>query len=303
MYNRRKYYSIISMVLIIISFIGAFLVNKNGSYTNANLIEIDENIYNEEINNNNENLNLPSEDATAYERLDFAFNILENGAGYTSYVSQVLSVAGQTQNVIIKRYRGNTYDLTEEFYKYDGLFSIGKNEFASYFSDGINIKSKRFSDTSQFDYKSTKYNYDAEKNNIRNTTVQEWEKNQLKLNSFFTSITENNSTIISYDKKARGKSYYTIKLSINPQKLDEKFIKLILSFGISNLKIISINMELKINKNTGCLLSYAANAVFQATYGITATINYDFKETYTKMNVSAEQEIRNIVNKSFDVII
>lgn len=305
MYSSKKFNSVMFLVLFLIAFIGGYFIayEKLDDYANASdgevVVEPDDDTLEGETSVIN--ADAPSEDATAYERLDYAFFVLSDGIGYTSYMSQRISIVGQIQNIAMKRYRGKNYDLTEEFYLYDGLFDFGKNEFATYYSDGTNVLSKRFSDKTQYDFTNKTYNYPADIDNIKRTTVTEWESRQLKINSFFTTVTDQNSTVITYDKKARGKTYYTIKVNLDPNKLDEKFLKLIASFGISNLKINSIIMEFKIDKTTGYLQSYTATAQFSATWGITANVSLDMKETYFTMNRSAEDKIRDVVSQSFNV--
>lgn len=303
---KKKFNVFIFSTLIMIALVGGvFSAYKKGSEI-VNAIE-EEIIIGEDETATQEDNDLPDgmtvlpSDATAYERLEYGFKILSDGVGYTSYSAQVITVVGQVQNFAIKRYRGNNYDLTEEYYRYDGIMSVGKNEFASYYSDGVNLKSKRSHDKSKYNFASKSYDYTIANDDIKSSTVVEWEKEQLKINSFFTTIDKNNSRIISYDNKGRDKDYYTIKLYLDPDKLDEKFVNLFASNGISNLKINSIYIEFKIDKTTGYFLSYSANADLQATWGITAQVQFDMKETYLTMNSSAESIIKNIANKSFGI--
>lgn len=304
---KKRFNAILISLLFLIAFVGGiFAAYGKSEIVNAIEEEIvvgDDNLPPSEQAELPDGLSAPAEDATAYERLDFAFKILANGAGYTSYSAQVITVVGQVQNIVTKRYRGNNYDLTEEYYRYDGIMSVGKNEFASYYSDNVNMKSKRSQDRSKYDFATKTYDYSIANDRINSFTVSDWEntRQQLKLNSFFTTVNADTSKLLSYDNKGRNKTYYTIKVDLYTNKLDKKFVNLFAAQGISNLKIESIEIEFKIDKNTGYLLSYAGTGILNATWGITARVQVDMKETYFTMNASAEKTIKTIASKSFGI--
>lgn len=241
------------------------------------------------------------EDASAYERLEYAINLYQNCAGFTSTYYQTCVVLGNTQTIYAKKYRGNGYDITEEFYKMDGMFSsLGVNEFMSCYSDGKIILERVQKNNYNFDKKT----YTIDKNaTINNYTVNQWEnvEKKIKVNGFFTTLNSSTTSIISYDGKARGKDYYTIKLMINVNKLDEAYLETFKKSSDS-FNIKSMIISLKISKTNGGFVSYEREDIFDATsMGFTGTCEMRTKEIFQSMNKSAYSDIKRLALQNFDV--
>lgn len=303
--KNKKMYNLITLSLIfLIGVICSLSLGYSAVSNNDNSLLIDED--EPEVIEEEDMLPPPSDynldaNASAYERLEYAINLYNNGYGFTSTFIQTCTVLGNTQNVYSKKYRGEGYDITEEFYNMDGMFSsFGKNEFISYFSNGNTILERTQSNNYNFENKT----YNVDKNaQINSYTVNEWENVQkkIKINGFFTTLNSSTTSIISYDGKARGKDYYTIKLSIDKNKLDEQLIE-IFKKSSDSYNIKSMTISLKISKANGGIISYEREDFFDGTtMGFTGSCEMRTKEIFQSMNKSALDEIKKIALENFDV--
>lgn len=312
MYKGKRYNVLIVCLLLVISIVVGFsagMSKNNSTNTDASWEEEIPDSFLPEENEEDEQeptYGVPGADANAFERLSFAINTLNNGAGFTSYLSQSLDTSGNRQFMTFKKYRGGNLDLTEEWYKFQAvvsfLQSFGKHNFRSYYSDGTNIKYKLIENTKDFSYEDKTYNYTA---NCKLTefTVYHYENvyYRSKLNNFYTTINENTCTIEKYDKKTDPNNY-VIRVNIDTSKLDPQYLSTFTSNGASNLNIKTESIIFKINKKTGYLASYEKYEIFSASQsGLTLEFVVNLKETYITMNRSAENTIRNIVSQSFGV--
>ena len=304
--TNKKIYNVITISLI---FLIGIIYSLSLGYTSVNPNDSGLPIDNDETEIVDETETPPSSDynlgegASAYERLEYAINQYNNSAGFTSTYYQTCLVMGNTQNIYVKKYRGDGYDITEEFFRMDGMFSsLGKNEFASCFSDGEIILEK--TQTNNYDYDKKTYNADNSVA-IKTYTVNQWENvlKKIKVNGFFTTINSSTTSIISYDGKARGKDYYSMKLSINVNKLDEPYLETFKNASDSfNIKLMTIS--LKISKATGNLISYEREDFFDGTtMGFTGSCEMRTKEVFHSMNKSAYSDIKRIALQNFNVTI
>lgn len=251
------------------------------------------------------NHNAPPEDATAFQRLAYAFDIYENGKGYTSVSSQIIDIIGNVQYAIHNKYRGGGMDFSEEWYKMTGIASsYGRNRFITSYSDGVYIKNTVIEDSKNYNYDAKTYNPLAIKG-YSNITVDSWinQSKLPKLNSFFTTVNKDTAEVTKYDNKGRDKNYYTVVVSLNINKLDENFVHSFESNGAAGLKINNIFVTFKISKNSGYFLSAEATGSITATYiplNLSTSVDLMYKEVYTSMNTSAEEKILQLRKQNFN---
>lgn len=312
MYKSKRYNVLVICLLFIISIVVGFSAgmasnsmggNKGGLIDNEipdgmEVIEDDETVIPIP-----DGLQMPGADASAFDRIAFALDIYENGAGFTSYVSQTLEAMGQHQQMAFKKYRGGGLDLSEEWFKMNGMLSgIGKNEFRSYFSNGTNMKFKTITNGANYNFDAKTYKYSAQ-DKLQEFTVDYYTnvQNRSAVNDFFTTINASTSSIEKYDKRTDEKNY-VIRISINPKKLDARYLTTFTANGGDNVDIKSVVITLNISKTTGFLTSFSKVETFGATYvGYEAICQTTLKETYLTMNRSAETTIKEIATKSFGI--
>lgn len=245
---------------------------------------------------------MPQQDASAFERIKFAIDVMESGKGFTSYVSQNLNAVGQVQQMSFKKYRSGSLDLSEEWFKMDGLMSgMGKNEFRSWYSNGTMMKYKTITNSANFNFDKKTYVLSAcdklEEFSVENyVTVQ----NRTPMNDFFTIVDDEHGTVEKYDKRSDANNYI-VRVRLNTSKLDAKYLSTFTANGGGNIDIKSLVLTFKISKNTGFLASLEKVEVFGATYfGIEAICQTTLKETFLTMNTSCEETIRNTFSQSFN---
>jgi hypothetical protein len=307
MYKGKRYNAVIICLLFIISIVVGFSAGMAPNTTgNSNVEDISDQFEQEyddiEAAPAPEGMVVPGPDASAFERIAFAVDVLEHGAGFTSQVSQTLSAMGQKQQMIFLKYRGGKYDFTEEWLKMGGfLSSLGKNEFRSYFSDGVNMKYKVITNPSNYNFDKKTYN-PAAADLIEQFTVDKYVNGEFRnpINSFFTTIDASTATIKSYNK--RHAKYYEITVELNVKKLNPRYLTTFTSNGGSNVDIKSIILTFKIDKETGYFRSMKKVETFGAKYlGYEAICETNLTETFMTMNKSSEEIIKQKAAASFGI--
>ena len=276
------------------------------SYTEADLVEEDipQDFFEQPVEQDEIN-NAPPADATAFQRLAYAFDIYENGKGYTSTSSQVIDIIGNIQYSTHNKYRGGGMDITEEWYKMTGLASsYGRNRFLSNYSNGVDMNNIIIDNSKYYNYDNKTYDVKG-RNGISSFTTEHWltVSKMPKLNSFFTPVNPNTAEITKYDNKGRGKDYYTVVASLDLNKLDENFLHAFESNGAAGLNINNIYVTFKIAKTTGYFMSIVATGSITATYvplNISAAVEMTYKEVFSSMNRSAESKILQLRKQNFD---
>lgn len=307
MIKQKKYNVIVVFLLLTISLVVGLSAGVTRDRTN---ISFDDNADFEIIEDNTSNNDdeevtndLPL-DAGAYERLDYAFDALNNGEGFISQMYQEFSIVGNVQYTVLKKYRGGGYDLTEEWYKMQGVFGgLGQNQFISVFFTQEDFKIKTITNSKNYDYNAKTYNKNyGEADLIEEQSIEKWNETHIGFNDFILDITRETATILNYDNKGRGKDYYTVSVKINIDKLDAKYLKLFEVNNAVDVKVNTITVTFKISKNTGYFLGYEASGNFTAV-ALSIPINCDvkIKETYTIMNKSAYSSIKSIAKESFEI--
>ncbi|MGI5842506.1 MAG: hypothetical protein ACOX6H_04385 [Christensenellales bacterium] len=303
MYKSKKYNTVLVLLVLIISMV----VGISTGMTKI-VPSFDDNLDNtgggefQEVKDLPPGTKKPGADAGAYERLAFAFKILEEGNGFTSVGQQAITAVNHTQYTYYKRYRAKEFDVVEEWYKLDGaLSSLGMNQFITRHSDGNIMKNIKITNAANYNYNALTYNTEnAEKYSF---TVDNWlnEQNYMRVNNFFTTVNKSTSSLLFYDGKGYDKTYYTVKVSLDNSKLDKKFMALFDNIGIGSVKIGTIIVEFKIDKKTGFFLGFEVKGTLNASYlGMTADCSLIFKETYNSMNSSSvKAQIDNLYNKNF----
>lgn len=251
---------------------------------------------NENVGDNQGDFIAPPADAGAFERIEFSLNVMQNGLGFTAQMSQEVVSMGQKQKIFNFQYRGEGYDLSEEWQFAD--FAFGKNQFLSYYCDGQNVSFKKITDKENFSYQNKTYNYNKA-DETKNYTVNDYVQSFTKINDLQNTINESTSTIIKYDKRTNEK-YYIIGLKLNTNKIDETYINSFIENGAQGVSFSSVTITLKINKKTGFLYRVERDEIFSTRYfGMNVSCTAKMVQIFTSMNVSAKAKIFEIHSKSF----
>lgn len=301
--NQKKYNIILIVLMIIIGLVvgtgnGALLfTDQNGNGGGISLPPVDQPTDEEDPqeNPNDGQFVVPGPDAGAFERIEFAIKIMEEGSGFTSQFEQQVVAMGQVQKVFSYQYRGEGLDLSEEWHQASG---IGQNQFVSSFSDGTNMKTKTITNKSDFSYSDRKYNY-SKADEKRNLSVAEYTQKFKPLNSLPITFNQETSSIIKYDKRSDSKNYIIV-LRVDPKKIDKEYINSFEANGAKNVTFSSAVYTIKISKTTGYFKTIEKEESFKTTYvGITVSCNAKMMQVFTTMNKSAKDKILEIYQKSF----
>ncbi|MGI5842163.1 MAG: hypothetical protein ACOX6H_02580 [Christensenellales bacterium] len=245
----------------------------------------------------------PPSSAGAFERISYALKVLKEGNGFKSYYSSVFDVMNNQQTVYMRSYKGNGYDLTEEWYKMYGIgASMGRNEFRTHFSDGQTIKRRLITNKNHYNIDTKTYTA-SYADEVKEFTLDQWfniEK-QTRLNHFPIDVTKDNINIINFDKTSDTKNYI-IKFKMNLSRLPEEYLAIFKNNGGENVVINEVSLTFKISKKTGFLISYEKIEKFSASYaGLSAPCQYYTKESFEKMHTSFYPEIKALAVASFGV--
>lgn len=155
MYKKRKYNTIVVVLLFLISIIAGV----SAGMSPAKPVFVDENTDDSLIelvpdeSGKPSKFIAPDENATAFERIAFGFDVVENGDGFTAMSNLQIEAAGHKQQIVSKHYRAFNYDVSEEWAKMDGLLSSkGKNRFMLMYTDSEILKIKRIYDADHYSF-------------------------------------------------------------------------------------------------------------------------------------------------------
>lgn len=298
MYKEAKYNFIVIFLMVIIGFVAG----ASGGFVADTGTSILDDLPQEEIIQNEEEIDLgqfvpPSADANAYERLEFAFNVMEEGEGFTSQATQEVVSMGMTQKVHVRQYRGEGVNLAEEWH--EAGFSQGKNQMVLTYADNQSVKTKKTTNTSKYSYAEKSY-----ENNFTNTvttrTLDEYLSVFKTLNSNQLTIDDTTTSLDRYDKRS-DKNYYVITLSMNMSKIDSSYIAIFEENGTEGIEFSKITFEFKISKTTGFLYKVKKTENFTTDYGILKNISCESTmiQFYTQMNASAKTYIDQVYSSNF----
>ena len=238
----------------------------------------------------------PASDASAYERITFAFNILKEGKGFQSIISQEVTAPATVQKVYLKQYRGEGYNLSEQWM--EANISMGKFGFLSVYSDENVVKQKSITTSADYSFKDKAYNY-AKANETKTSSASEYINNFKNLNDFQLTLNENTTSIVKYDKRT-DPNFYIIKLNFDITKIDQEYYNSFVENGTGETNFSSIVLTLKISKKTGFISRIERDETFQTKFaGMSISCSARGVQTFTSMNVSAKGIIQDIYNKSF----
>lgn len=307
MFKAKKYNFIVVCLILIISIVVGLSAGMGNISQNLDLLKpdaphevpddliIDDDIPEEELSN------APGPSAGAFERLAYAFDIMHNGAGFTSFYSQSIYTMGQEQKVALKRYRGGGLNLTEEWYATD--FSVGKNEFKMFYSDGVNMKIKTIEGKTHQNYAKKEYNPSAGK--ITSLTVHEYVNVQERtpINNFFVTVNKDTAILDKYDTRS-DKDNYIIRVKIPAEKIDKRYLNAFYANGATKIEYNYMLLTFKISKKTGYFTWYSKEEIFKGSYfGVPVFVEVKIVavETIITMNRSAEDVIRQKVKAAFGI--
>lgn len=294
-----KYNFILISLIVIIGFV----VGTSNGFLLSNSDSPKEDIPEEEIPvEDGENTTIPdgfsppSADANAYERISFAFRILQEGKGFQSVMSQEVNAAGSQQKIYTKQYRGEGYNLYEQWL--DADISMAKFGFYSAYSDTKTVKYKEITNRNNYSFKDKSYNYPAY--DTRKTyTAQDYIKNFKNVNDFPLTINESTANLIKYDKRT-DPDYYIIKISFNISKVDTEYINSFRENGTGETNFTSITITFKISKKTGFFSKIDRDESFFTKFaGMPINCSAKIVQVFTGMNISAKPALQEISAKSF----
>lgn len=308
MIRSKKYNVVVTILILIISVVVGLsagmskISSPNIDSTNPDsVVDLPDDLVIDDGSDDEISSNVPPASAGAFERLAYAFDILNNGAGYTAYYSQSIFTMGQDQKVTIKRYRGGGKNLTEEWYAID--FSVGKNEFKMFYSDGTNMKIKLIDNKTDQSYSKLEYNPSA--GSTQDLTVHDYTVVQKRtpINTFFTTVNKDTAILDKYDTKSDDKNYI-IRVKIAKENIDAEYLNAFYANGVTKLNYDVMTLTFKISKKTGMFTSYSKDESFSASYyGVPLFVDVRVVavETITSMNKSAEATINQKISAAFGI--
>ncbi len=308
MYKGKKYNILIICLLMVISVVIGTAGIPNTMLPNLDFTESEdeqiEGMFNTEEEPSLSNFKAPGPSANVYTRLEFAFNVLHNGAGYTSICSQnatgtVMGVAS-TQYIKNKKYRGGGLDISEEWCKINDFgLNLGRNDFRIFYCDGTTLRAKTL--------KGSNYNYDAETYNasandgMENISVSSWNSKRVKINDYDVVLTKD--TCEASEFKKPDDNFYYIKAVVKPEKIGSKYLQSFYDNGSSSVRIVSHVLKIRIHKKTGFLYDISKEEKIVVTQNGIANIEtiINAKWVYKTMDKSAESEIRSKAKAAFGI--
>lgn len=235
-----------------------------------------------------------------YQAINYALDVLENGKGFSSYFRQSITTMGQTQQVVTKKYRSGNLNLAQDWYYID--FFVGENEYRCFYSDGTNMKIKYVTNRDNFNFQDLSYKTCAP-DKLEQFPYSDWTgvKGRQSLNSFFTEVNSSTSRILYFDKSS-DKQNYIVKLQMNTDNVDCRYLRTITDNGASNVSFNQFTLTFYINKSTGYFTKIVKNEIMVATYA--GFENVECKNTsteiFTAMNVDLTEKIKQEVDANYN---
>lgn len=301
MYKGVKYNIILIFLMIIIGVLGATSTGMLNSNPDSDSI-FDEVPVDDDQQSDNDappgsgGFVMPGADANAYERLAFGIKVFAEGAGFQYTRTQEVNSLGMIQKIYSQGYRGGNKDLYEEWQYAD--FPQGKNEFLSYYSDGINMQGKYIRKRADFSYQNKSYNFAKADEKIY-SSVADYSSVFGKLNDSPLTLNSSTTSLLKYDKRS-DPSNYIIKLNITISKIGKEYYSTFEANGASNVKFLSSTYEFKISKTTGYITRIFSEETFTTTYaGLNVQCDSRAVQIFSNINRSAESKISEIASKSF----
>ncbi len=235
--------------------------------------------------------------AGALDAVLVGLNLLNNGSGYESSITQTMSntAMGMTvvQNIvgtIKKGVNSNGESVSvENFFFYSNATGIAANQVANYYR-GIYVNydtgSAQVAITPNYNYSSQTYDLSGATRNDQ-TTIDSVlsEFGIIQGEGFPLNITKSNAVITNDDNKS--KTTREITISLQASSLSQGYKNYWLSNGqLENLSYGSntISVTFKIQKKTGAITQIIRNENFSA------------KLNYSGLNVNVESNVRTIQN-------
>ena len=235
--------------------------------------------------------------AGALDAVLVGLNLLNNGSGYESSITQTMSntAMGMTvvQNIvgtIKKGLNSNGESVSvENFFFYSNATGIAANQVANYYR-GIYVNydtgSAQVAITPNYNYSSQTYDLSGATRNDQ-TTIDSVlsEFGIIQGEGFPLNITKSNAVITNDDNKS--KTTREITISLQASSLSQGYKNYWLSNGqLENLSYGSntISVTFKIQKKTGAITQIIRNENFSA------------KLNYSGLNVNVESNVRTIQN-------
>lgn len=237
----------------------------------------------------------PSQNASAFERLAFAFKVMEEGEGFSFQVSQSVVAMGQEQKILIIGYRAGDKNISEEWQYASG---IGKNQFSLSYSDAKNVYVNTITNSSHYSYSKKSYT-DGYSNSKKTYSFNEYVQKYGVLNSFPVKIDQTTSTIVKYDTRSDDK-YYIIKVSVDTNKVSQTYINSFEANGATGVDFSLMTFTFKISKKTGFIYSVEKEEQFKTKYfNFNVDCTAKMKSVYTSIDTSQIKKIEEIVTKNF----
>ena len=288
MYKRRRYICACVLLVLIISLIGGlggFGTTKDTQGKTDEDIEIiipSELVVDEEPATDNPNQTVTFTDG--YQAINYGLDILENGKGFSSYFSQVLSSLGCSQKVITKKYRSGNQNLLEEWYKSDIAF--GQNAYKCFYSDQTDMKIKTISNKSNYNFDKLTTNK-CEPDKLESFPYTDWTQNRKRkpLNNFYIEVNSKTCRVLYFDKSDR--TNFIVKISAYPDKMDETYFSTFKENGATNVKLKSLTFCFYISKSTGHISKITKEECVNTTFANFANVECNIKSTEIFLSVDA----------------
>src|SRR5690554_5727109 len=139
----------------------------------------------------------PSLSASEFTRIAFAFKVLQEGDGFYSETTQYINSMGQVQHVFTKSYRGEGFNLMEEWQH--ATIAMAKNEFVVYYDDGINVKQKKINNKSKYSTSPYEYDFNFE-GQQQSFSSNDFATKYNNINNYPITINPQTSNVNLYDK-------------------------------------------------------------------------------------------------------
>lgn len=241
----------------------------------------------------------------AIELINYALDILNNGAGYEStYTSSITNTPTSMQNikpvqnlssVITKgvNSKGEKVGIQKDFY-YSSYSGVGDSMLARYFRGYYHNQTTgqvNIIETSDYNSTAKTYNKDAAyRNEVKSYDEIIDEFKIIYTQSFPLKFTKKNSTIIKDDSKS-SKTTRTITVSVKIDSLSQEYLDFYTSTKqMKDIKYQKVEVTFVINKNTGYITKIKRNELLNST-----AINIPVLGSMAmQSSISIEQSFKNM---------